>query len=172
MFLQSGKSTCLFHSFASALHFLGLVEAAKAVNGQAENYAADSLMGAENWKALQGIMNTICPWMQPKKINPKTYNILHDIDIYPTVMCLQAIDGGTQHAVTVVGKFVFDSNCSRAMPLTEETLDYCCSTDEKESKFLRVFHGYRFQEPLTKQKKKLYWMNRDNPFLADMMRFE
>jgi hypothetical protein len=53
-------------------------------------------------------------------------------------------DGATNHAVTIVGKWVFDSNGSTAKELSQETLDWCCSSDNKKEKFVGVFQAIRF----------------------------
>jgi hypothetical protein len=84
-----------------------------------------------------------------------SHNILSNISEYPTVLTLEALDGGTQHAITVVGKLIFDSNCERALPLNMNSLDYCCSTDKLKGTFYRVFKGYRFMEPIEKKHKVL-----------------
>ena len=65
---------------------------------------------------------------------------------FPTVLALEAVDGGTQHAITTVGKLIFDSNCEQALPLTKKSLDYCCLSDDKEGAYHKVLRGYRFME--------------------------
>ena len=155
-YLQSGESTCLFSSLASALHYLHLEETAGKIALLAPLYAASKMDGIINWSALLISMQEICGWLQPRKLHGSTFDILRDISEYPTVVSLEAIDGGTQHAITVVGRLVFDSNCERALPLSKEALDYCCSTDTKEGAFCKVYKGYRFEEQLGKKKKKLY----------------
>jgi len=154
-YLQCGDDTCLFSSLASALHYLHIRETAKHLAELAPVYSAKKEGGVTNWNALLETMKQNCGWLVPTKINGKSFDILHDISEYPTVVSLEAVDGGTQHAVTIVGKLVFDSNCERALPLSQKTLDYCCSTDEKEGAYKRVFKGYRFIEPMEKKRKML-----------------
>ena len=154
-FMQWGESTCLFSSFASALHYLHIEDVAVTVHALSRMFSTDVAEGTFNWKALLDVMSQACSWLQPIKIHGSSFDILNDVDEYPTIVCLEAVDGGTQHAVTVVGKLVFDSNCERALPLVLEILDYCCSTDKKEGAFKRVYKGYRFREPPEKKKKKL-----------------
>ena len=52
------------------------------------------------------------------------------IDSQQYVMCvvgLQSSNHKTDHAVSIAGKWVFDSNFEYALPLTRESLDLCCS---------------------------------------------
>jgi len=89
--------------------------------------------------------------LQPVKIHGKVFDVMKDISQFPTVMSLEAVDGGTQHAITVVGRMIFDSNCERALALTKRNLDYCCSTDDLPGNYKRVHKGYRFKENPSKR---------------------
>jgi len=145
-YLQGKEQTCLFSSFASALAYLHLDKPAEAIAEKAPEYAATSLKATRSWVALVNLMKQHCRWLQHVNIKTSQFDILHNISKYPTVVALEATDGGTQHAITVVGKLVFDSNCQKALPLNKATLDYCCSSDESKSTFMRVLKGIRFQE--------------------------
>jgi len=85
------------------------------------------------------------------------FDILNDRSIYPTVVQLQAGDGGTQHAITVVGQLIFDSNCVRALPLALETLHHCCSSDEKKEPFAESFMHIALRKERRQNKKN--WKN-------------
>ena len=61
------------------------------------------------------------PRMYPTDIVP-----LVDISQYPTLIQLKYFLGRIHHCVTVVGKFIFDSNFCFALLLTKDNLDYCC----------------------------------------------
>ena len=57
------------------------------------------------------------------------------------VMCLVGLlssDAKTDHAVAVAGNWIFDSNMERALPLSRESLDLCCSDAERKSTWLGV----------------------------------
>jgi hypothetical protein len=151
--MQEGDFTCLFSSFASAMHYVGLEDVAAVVAADAAKYSANSEEGTNNWKALLKIMETKCGWLEPRKLYGSGFEILEDISEYPTLVALEAEDGGTQHAITVVGKIIFDSNCARGLPLTKDSLDYCCSSDEVVGAYKKVYKGYRFLEPEGKKKK-------------------
>jgi hypothetical protein len=59
----------------------------------------------------------------------------------PTLVVLLGADGGQSHSVTLVNDLVFDSNCTHAMRLNKETLDWCCNC---EKGFLRAVYLLRF----------------------------
>ena len=46
---------------------------------------------------------------------------------------LEYFIGGIQHCVTVVGKWIFDSNFLFALSINRDNIDYCC-TNENETK--------------------------------------
>ncbi len=52
------------------------------------------------------------------------------LDIMPgnsmTVVVPTGENGQVSHAVTIVGKWIFDANEIQALPLTQESLDICC----------------------------------------------
>ena len=151
-YMQEGAFTCLFSSFASALHYLGIRDTAQVVASAANSFSSNSEGGFENWKALLRIMEKECRWLEPRKLFGSTFDILNDVSEYPAVVSLEAEDGGTQHAITVVGRIIFDSNCQRGLPLTRESLNYCCSSDEMKGVYKKVYTGYRFSEPAQKTK--------------------
>jgi len=153
-YMQGGEATCLFSSFASAIHYVGLPNTAEAVAEKASVFSATSFNAVFSWNGLIDIMAQSCKWLRPIKINAKAFDILSDVSEFPTVLALEAFDGGTQHAFTVVGKLVFDSNCERALPLTRRSLDYCCSTDTTPGFYRQVYKGYRFIENEKSKNKK------------------
>jgi len=56
---------------------------------------------------------------------------------------------------------IFDCNCPKALPLNKKSLDYCCSSDDVEGTFQRVYKGYRFEEPHNKKKKRLDYIEKE-----------
>ena len=61
-----------------------------------------------------------------------------------SVLILCGSDGSVNHAVTVVGTWVFDSNVAYAQPLTLPLLDWCCSTDTVRADFVQVHYAMLF----------------------------
>jgi hypothetical protein len=94
-------------------------------------------------------------------------DILTDKSMWPTLCILKGNDNSTNHAVTIVEDFIFDSNNHYALPLTVTSLDWCVSGDDgEEVKFLSVPFAYRFykhnpapQLLLRGEKKNLFAFN-------------
>jgi hypothetical protein len=161
---QRNDATCLFCSFASALHFLGLHETAAIIAAFASEFSADTAKGWYNWDALLQIMHEHCCWLVPMKIYGSKFDIFEDCDMFPKLVSLEASDGGTQHAITIVGNLIFDANCSRALKLTEAALDHCCSTDSRAATYVRVHKGYRFvEQSRSRKRKRLHIFLENNP---------
>jgi len=74
----------------------------------------------------------------------RALDIFENISCFPTVVILRGSDGSVNHAVTVVGTWVFDSNVAYAQPLTLPLLDWCCSTDTVRADFVQVHYAMRF----------------------------
>ena len=77
-------------------------------------------------------------WLTEKKA--KSMNVLENISPFPTVVVLLSTDGGIQHAIAIVGQFIFESNQKYAMKLCQESLDWCCGEGES---FVRVYAAFR-----------------------------
>ena len=167
-YLQHDKKTCLFSSFASALHYLGLEKSAQYVQEKALEYSSHGKKGGVDiWKGLTDTMQETCSWLVPANVGTH-FNVFQDLSLYPTAICLEDMDGSIQHAVTIVGALVFDANCQRALPLNKKTLDYCCATKEKEGRFLKVIKGFRFSENENAKGKRIKALKKQhgwNPYM-------
>ena len=116
-YMQHQDFTCLFLSFACAVHYLGLTDLANVFYINCKQSSFNSKDVYQNWTLfLQQWNNHNYSWLQPVRID-KRFDIFMDISTFPTVLQLQADDGGIQHAVTIVGKLVFDFNCPHALLL-------------------------------------------------------
>jgi hypothetical protein len=154
-YLQEGDYTCLFCSFASALHYVGLTDLAKLFKEESSKYSSFTEDGAMNWSALVELVRIgKCAWLVPHHMKDGLYDIYNNTSEWITVAQLQAVDGSVAHAVTIVGNLVFDSNVARAMSLCQKTLDYCCSTDTKMGKFQKVRYAVRFIEDAKTRKPR------------------
>jgi hypothetical protein len=77
----------------------------------------------------------------------KKWDTVRDVPNYR--LCLLGIassDCKTDHAICVVGKWIFDSNLEKALPLSKESLDICASSAERESVFVKVTRGIVLQD--------------------------
>ena len=162
-YVQGDKQTCLLSGAASAFYFLGLKELAKAVSDMADKYHANGKYGYLCWKKLQTTVHEMNRELVPTKIlRVMNFDLLNDISSYPTVVQLEGSDGTRQHAVTIVGKYIFDATCKFALPLEQYYLNYCCSADgRRNTTFVRVFKGIRFAENKEKVNKILNTLKKD-----------
>jgi hypothetical protein len=55
---------------------------------------------------------------------------------------VQSSDGKTDHAICIVQNWIFDSNFDRALPLTIELLNICCSSCDRKTDFVRITRGH------------------------------
>jgi hypothetical protein len=84
------------------------------------------------------------------------FDPLNDLSCFPTLCQLQAKNGSIRHGVTICGKFVFDSNVKKVLPLTRASLDWCCSTNEDKSTFKSVFHAVWFTHNKPRSEWRIY----------------
>lgn len=144
-FLQEQSRTCLHRSFASCVHHLGWIR-----------HAHQIIQVASQWEAKYGMMEALLARAQKIGLvsaDPSAVvryglgelALLDDISYFPTTMVLEANDGGVDHAVTVWGKWIFDSNLNYAFALNRENLDWCCSSVFTSALFRRVHSAVRFK---------------------------
>ena len=67
------------------------------------------------------------------------------------VLGIELSDGKTDHAITIVGDWIFDSNCERALRLSRELLDICSSSITRNSTFVKVTRGYMLEKHTNKK---------------------
>ena len=92
------------------------------------------------------VMNHVSDQVKPRfKIQYKlteeqySYDILFDISLFPTLIKLTYFLGWIQHFVTVIGKWVFESNIPFALHINCGYLDYCFTYDDLK----KVNNGYK-----------------------------
>ena len=73
---------------------------------------------------------------QWKKIGP--FDILNNISKYVTLVQLMDSVGNINHAVSVVGKWTFDSNYKKVLPLNIDSLNLICAFSD-EYYYLEIF---------------------------------
>ena len=74
------------------------------------------------------------------------YKILEDISANFTLFQLMDSLGNVNHAISVVGSWIFDSNYERALVLNKVSLDMICAPsvgEEQAAKFELVFTSVR-----------------------------
>jgi hypothetical protein len=81
--------------------------------------------------------------LRAKKTKAEELDILYRKSPWPTVVVLLGTDGGMSHSVTIVNDLVFDSNCSYAMRLIKETLDWCCNCTNSFKRATYAVHFWK-----------------------------
>jgi len=119
---------------------------------------AETLSGAAAPDQVQQVQN----WFQEKmpKLIPKTFRrqpVAHILDHEkwcpaPLVAVLEeANSGAAAHTVTICRGYVFDSNCTHALPLTQEALNWCVGGS---CEYMPRGIQFRQQEPGESKKNK------------------
>ena len=62
------------------------------------------------------------------------------------LIVLMSSDGGASHAVTIANGWIFDSNESVALPLTQQALDYCTWDKTNRTTCVGFHSGYVFTD--------------------------
>ena len=138
---EEDEYTCMVDSLASALAYLGLGAIAAELHQKSLSMAGQ--VGQDTMVADFVNEQTQCA----RQHLTSTHNLLDpdNWSPYPKVVQLLATDCGVQHAITVVGGWIFDSTCPRALPLCKESLDWCCSAADCKTGFAKVYQGYHLR---------------------------
>jgi hypothetical protein len=141
-----GENSCIFNSLVNALHYINDYEARDLVlvelNKSLEYVEYRDV--AKTRRAFAAYVMNYCVKGYTAKLLTNL-NVLTDRTMWPTLCILKGDDNSTNHAVTIVENYIFDSNNSYALPLNESTLDWCCSGDTGAAvKFVCVPLAYRF----------------------------
>jgi hypothetical protein len=138
--IEDNDCSCVLKSAASALSYLGYDRLAFQLcndlnHGRKKDLGFEYFQNCMNPTHLTKQERKTFQFCKVKKGLTK-WDILQDSKNY--LMCLvgtQSSDHKTDHAISIVGKWIFDSNFDRALPLTKESLDLCCSLDTKKCTF-------------------------------------
>ena len=99
------------------------------------------------------------PWVHYslERIKKKgEYEILKNISANVTLVQLMDSLGNVNHAISVVGSWIFDSNDERALVLNKESLEMICAPsvgEEQAASFEKVYYAVRFISKEAKLKK-------------------
>ena len=91
------------------------------------------------WKMFQQTLVSIHHYLRFRNLHRKKCNwsILQNDNNRLVSVILEGSDGKRDHAITLVGDLLFDSNFEFAVTLCKDTLDLCCSTDIQDNEFVR-----------------------------------
>ena len=75
------------------------------------------------------------------------YKILEDVSANVTLVQLMDSIGNVNHAISVVGNWIFDSKYERALVLNKASLDMICApsiVEEQAAKFENFYYAVRY----------------------------
>ena len=126
---KEGERTCMVYGMASAVHHAGRKQLASEIRN----------MG----KKFEHRMNSFGAFLQSlakkdKALNATresatAYDLLKIASGQLVLACLKGADGMEDHCIAVYDRWIFDSNFTKALPLTKTSLDLCCSSDQVNS---------------------------------------
>jgi hypothetical protein len=158
-FMQGEFDSCVFSSLASAFHHTSIPDLVKVANFL-QTKSKKFCGCAKSLVAARCIVEEHVKWLQVKRL-PKHFDWKIDINEYMFVVgVIRDSTNCCQHAVTIFRNWIFDSNEPYALPLSEESLDFCTweiqdGAIDQTSTFVSFIDGYIFSENETKKRKML-----------------
>jgi hypothetical protein len=148
-YMQGDKDTCVFSSFASALHSSGDQEL-KQLAHKISQQGARHVGAITSLKQLRELVAMDASWLQPI-ITKKGFRWDQEIGLCDFfVGVIRDSTGSVQHAVSAHNCWLFDSNEFCALPLNKESLD-CCTWEvengvvKEHSEFVHFERGILFK---------------------------
>ena len=140
-YVQSeGMDLCVPKALASVLHWLGFCDEATKINDYGEQTMSGGTLNAMDKIRHYAAESVLPKWIQVSKMQAGLqWEKLLERDILLAV--LTASDGNQNHAVAIHGGYIYDANEVVAIPLCQESLNYCTSTSEKKSTFKEFRRG-------------------------------
>jgi len=123
---QGKKETCMFDSMASALAYLGMRRTAAMLRAQSNN----SIKAGDNsakFRLMTDVFRKHEPWLASSwtAYRDGKFDPINNRSRLPTLVILESMDGACNHAVTLVGDWIFDSNEEKALPISIEAFNRC-----------------------------------------------
>ena len=140
---QGRMDSCVFSSAASALASVGETTAALAV----VEHIPESIKDGDPMSLLHDVLksNKVKTVEVVRRYNRGRFDPLNEESPYPTTVQLLGEDGGTGHAVTIVGPWIFDATLPHALPLSRASLDECCSSARGGVAYVSGVRAVRFR---------------------------
>ena len=135
---QGNNPTCVFSSAASAIHAFGDELAAESLASQAKESIKQSVNRVHFLQ--QTVLKELKGWDVPKVLKgdaAAAFDCLATRSPYPTCILIHGTDGSTDHCITTLGDWIFDSNMPHALPLCQASLNQCVDLDGEGVTFKR-----------------------------------
>jgi hypothetical protein len=137
-----GENSCIMTSFHYINDWEGRNQLLRKISVSI-NYSKYSAKAKNRRSFAAWVMNHCVKGYECRLL--QNVNVLHERALWPLLCILQGTDGSINHAITTVENFIFESNCSHALTLNIDNLNWCCNTDmSSDIKFDRVPFAYRF----------------------------
>lgn len=137
---KEDENTCLTISFSNMLYYCNLQEHANLVFTQRKKFE-DCI---NVWTIFNAFLVKLSPYLQCVKINSELESLQEEHFFTPVITCLKGSDGKMDHTVTIYKGLVFDGNFPYALPLSDQSLNICCSSKEQKVLFVEFRNSYIF----------------------------
>ena len=144
---QGRKDSCVFSSAESGVLSMGYKEEARAIHERIDDLLTHrdpmTLLTeiVKSKKVLGLTVARVFKRGQDDMIDLLNYNEW----LYPTTVQLLGSDDGVGHVVTIVERWIFNATMMHALPLTRNSLDYCCSSEKRFVSFAGVKRAIRMR---------------------------
>ena len=133
---QKSYNRCCLSSLALAFHFIGDDRSVPAIVNRIEesltlqtekfrnriHFATAIMTNISKIKGEYNLRNNLKVWQKND-----AFGILNKVSEYVTLVHLMGSLGNLNHAISIVGYWIFDSNYKELLCLTQESLDIICS---------------------------------------------
>ena len=145
---QGEEDTCVFSSFACALHHSGRVREAQRVQDSVTKQMVIGKADTEIGNLQEHVLNNIKELRVWRLRGDEKTQFAMNLDafdksaIYSVI--INAMDGHQSHCVAIYDGWIFDSNEKSALPLCQASLDFICCEGERKAEFEGFLCGYKF----------------------------
>ena len=128
--MQGEFDTCIYSSFASALHYLGVKQPANHISQCARKDAGQDPFTVFKKLDLR-LKKMNLGFLRTRKITSITDYVKDIKDNMIVVASLKDSSGNASHTVTICRGWIFDSNETSALPLCKHALDVCTQSEQE-----------------------------------------
>jgi hypothetical protein len=127
----NNQRTCMVYSMASAVHYAGGKQLASEIRNMATRF--EFKVGA--FSCFLQFMERKHKSLKATRIKSTNFDLLERREESIILTCIRGADGKEDHCIAVYQEWIFDSNFPNALPLSTQSLDLCCSSDDKVTLF-------------------------------------
>ena len=139
---KEGEPTCLIISVANLLHHSGAKEHALFLFNDQKKI----IRQANVWSCIKEKLRQLSILLIFQPITINSIETLQQDNSLPLITCLKGSDFKKDHTVVIYKNWIYDGNFKTALPLSVESLNECCSTENKKCKFTGFTNSYVISE--------------------------